>query len=172
MEARFERLYDDKIDGQITEEFYNTRLQQYTKEKDATMRQLAQYADDGTENTELVRNLFELSQRAKDIYASSKDIEKKKLILKFIYKKVALDGQKVLVTEYTEAFRFLVEIINFTNGSNIVLFEKSDPKKFEPSDFVSSKGKSDPEWVAFNFVLRAMEEVRTSILSQQRNKLV
>jgi site-specific DNA recombinase len=154
MEARFERLYDDKIDGQITEEFYNARLQQYTKEKDDIVRQLAQYADDGTENAELVRNLFELSQRAKDIYASSKDIEKKKLILKFIYKKVALDGQKVLITEYTDAFRFLVEIINFTNGSNTVLFEKNDPKKFEPSNFVSSKGKSGPEWVAFHFLLR------------------
>jgi DNA invertase Pin-like site-specific DNA recombinase len=157
IEARFERLYDDKIDGQIQEDFYNAKFQRYSKEKEEILTQLAQHTDNGAENAELVRNLFELSQRAKDIYASSTDIEKKKLILRFIYKKIALKDQKALVTEYTDAFRFLVEIINFTNGSNTVLFEKMDPKKFEPSDFVSNKGKSGPERVAFNFVLRRQD---------------
>ncbi|PIW93939.1 MAG: hypothetical protein COZ86_03730 [Candidatus Moranbacteria bacterium CG_4_8_14_3_um_filter_41_13] len=157
MEARFEKLYDDKIDGQIPEDFYNTKFQQYSREKDEIMNQITKQNDDGSENEQIITNLFELSQQAKDIYVSSTDIERKKLLLKFVYKKVALDGNKVLVMEYTDSFKLLVEIINFTNSSNTVLLEKDVPEKFEPSDLVLSETKNDPERVAFNFLLRRQD---------------
>ena len=55
--------------------------------------------------------------------------------------------------EYTDSFKLLVEIINFTNGSNTVLLEKDVPEKFEPSDLVLSDTKNDPQRVTFNFLL-------------------
>ncbi len=162
MEIRFERLYDDKLDGKITDDFYNSKLKQYAIEKEDILDSLAKNAGTDNKYTKLNGNLFTLSQRARDLYSSCKDINKKRLILKFIYKNIGLGNDRMLVAEYTDAFKLLIEVIQETNGSNLHFPDKRCNKKFEPLDFVSTKTKNDPREVVSDSLLRALDEVRTS----------
>ncbi len=155
IDTRFEKLYDDKIDSKITEHFYDSKLNQYSVEKEQLLSSLSRNASNEGRYTKLNGNLLKLSQRAYDIYTeSSKDINKKRLILKFIYKNIGLGNDRELVTEYTEAFKLLVETINDTNSSNVKFFKECANEKFEPSDFALTDTKNDPSKVVFNRMLR------------------
>jgi len=154
MDSRFERLYDDKIDGKITEDFYNSKLNQYSLEKEQVLTSLSKNIGTDSRYTKLNGHLFTLSQRAKDLYSSCKDINRKRLILKFIYKDIGLGNDRMLVAEYTDAFKLLVEVIKETNGSNVQIFSEKQNKKFEPSVLLSTKTKNDPCKVVFDSLLR------------------
>lgn len=168
IESRFEKLYDDKIDGKITEDFYNSKLSQYTLGKEQALTALAKSSGTDSRYTKLNGHLFTLSQRAKDLYSSCKDINRKRLILKFIYKDIGLGNDRMLVAEYTDAFKLLVEVIKETNGSNVHIFSEKQKKKFEPPVLPLTKTKNDPCKVVSDSLLRALEEVRTSLLKKQK----
>jgi DNA invertase Pin-like site-specific DNA recombinase len=133
LEARFEKLYDDKIDGKITESFYESKLRQYQEEKEQVLSSLSKNTGNDSRNNKLNEKLFVLSQRAKELYASCSNIDKKRQVLKFIYKSILLENDRTISTEYTDAFKLLVETIDYTNGSNFKFFDQRGNKKFEPS---------------------------------------
>lgn len=154
IESRFEKLYDDKIDGKITELFYESKLQQYQEEKEQVLISLSKNTGNDSRNNKLNEKLFVLSQRARELYASCSNTDKKRQVLKFIYKNILLEDDRTISTEYTDAFKLLVETIDYTNGSNLKFFDQRGNKKFEPSYFVSTKAKNDPERVVFDIMLR------------------
>jgi hypothetical protein len=105
--------------------------------------------------------LFILSQKASNLYKSCQDIDKKRLILKFVYKRIILDDDRELQAEYTDAFKLLVDAIDYSNGSNMKFYDERHKKKFEPLDFVSTEAKNDPRRVVFDIRLRMLADLRT-----------
>lgn len=74
---RLDRLYDDKLDGTIDEKFYKLKFRQFSEEKEAVLNSMKKHSHADNRYFELSLNFFELAQKAKEIYVSLKDIEKK-----------------------------------------------------------------------------------------------
>ena len=142
VEKRFEKIYDDKIDGKITEEFYQKKFKQYTKEKDEVNETLKKHSNANTKYYELAMNIYELSQRAKEIYLKAKLTEQKRQLIKLVFAKLVVEGSKLTFT-YTKAFELLSEAVKFTNSSKMLKDEKLDDKTFEPQEKLDITGQTE-----------------------------
>jgi len=78
---RLDKLYDDKLDGKISEEFYERKFKQYSKEKEEIESAIKRHERANLKYYELGLNLYELSQRAKEIYLKASLEEKRQLII-------------------------------------------------------------------------------------------
>ncbi len=82
---------------------------------------------------ELGLQLYEVSQRGKEIY-KKKHPEKKRILLGLIFSKLTLKDQ-ILEYEYTKAFKILAKLVELTNNSTKV--DKKD--EFEELTFVQDE---------------------------------
>ena len=90
---RMDKLYDDKLDEKITQEFYNRKFKQYSKEKDELTETIKRHSTASTGYLNLGINLYELSQRAKEIYlkAKAKDmLKEQRNLIRLVFKKLTL----------------------------------------------------------------------------------
>jgi hypothetical protein len=91
---------------------------------------------------ELGLNLYELSQRAKEIYLKAK-LEEKRQLIKLVFKELFLNGNN-LIFAYTKPFELLSKAISETNGSNIEIPCQISTEKFEPLKMNSKTGVKAP----------------------------
>ena len=132
VEQRFGKIYDDKIDGQITEEFYQRKLAQYSLEKDQIKQALSKHSNANAKYYELATNIYDLSQRAKEIFLKAKEKEHKRQLIKLIFAALTIDAG-ILSYTYTKAFQLLSEAVVATNSSNVDKIVKNQTRIFEPS---------------------------------------
>lgn len=132
IEKRFEKIYDDKLDGAITEEFYQRKSKQYATEKEELKSSLAKHDKANTKYYELAVNIYDLSQRAKEIYLKAKkDVEKKRKLLRLVIERIIVDEGRVSFS-YTKAFLLISEAIDATNRSKLLKRSNLEDKIFEP----------------------------------------
>jgi len=131
LEQRFEKIYDDKIDEKITEEFYKKKFQQYSEEKEQTSEAIQKHSNASTRYHELAMNVYDLSQRAKEIYLKAKDIDKKRQLLRLVFEKLTIDEGKIYYT-YSKAFKLLYAAVEATNSSKVDDIVKTRKEIFEP----------------------------------------
>lgn len=136
IQRRLNILYDDKLDGKITPEFYEQKFKQYTKEKEELVSAIEKHSNAQTKYFELGVNILELSQKAKEIYQKAK-IEQKRTLLSLIFSNLSLNEGKLKVS-FTKPFEILVNSVKATN------------EIFEPQS-LSKKRAKEP---AFTTVLR------------------
>lgn len=67
-QKRLDRLYDDKLDGKISESFYEQKFKQYAQEKEAAVEAVRKHSQADTKYLQLGMNLYELSQRGREVY--------------------------------------------------------------------------------------------------------
>lgn len=152
VEQRFEKIYDDKIDSKITEEFYQKKFKQYTEEKEQIEQTLKKHSQANTKYYELSMNLYDLSQRAKEIYLKAKLTEDKRKLINLIFAKMLIDKGALTFT-YTKAFELLSDAVKLTNGSKMTKVIRNEDKIFEPrekSDISTQTGylyHSRPAWL-------------------------
>ncbi len=128
-QRRIEAIYEDKIDGKISPEFYNRKLAEYTKEKEDAMESLKKLNEGNTKYYEAGFAIHELASRASEIYKSPKaTVEDKRLLLSKIFSNLSLNADEIK-PNYTLAFEFLREWIPILNNN------------FEPEKDVANKGK-------------------------------
>ena len=132
VEKRFGKIYDDKIDGHITEEFYQNRFKQYSQEKDQIQQSLSKHSNANAKYYELATNIYDLSQRAKEIFLKAKEKEHKRQLIKLIFATLTIDAG-VVSYAYTKAFQLLSEAVEATNSSNMDKLIKNQTGIFEPS---------------------------------------
>ena len=70
IQGRLDRLYDDKLDEKVTDEFYHRKLQQYSEEKETITESMEKYSHASDKYSELGLSIYDLSQRARGIYLS------------------------------------------------------------------------------------------------------
>lgn len=97
LENRIEKMYEDKLDGGITQEKYDNKLSEYKKIQEDLLLQMERHSKaDETYYIEAGK-LLELAQRAYKIYESSK-LEEKKELLRYLLQNSKLDGKKLVPT--------------------------------------------------------------------------
>lgn len=132
LKLRLDRLYDDKLDGKITEEDYNRRNKRYAEELTQVDKTIAKHSTASLKYFELGLNFFNISQRGVAIYQKA-NLDDKRSLLNLVFKNLILDNN-VLTFQYTRPFEILAGAIEGTNSSKIEEITKMDDKIFEPSE--------------------------------------
>lgn len=100
-------------------------------------------------------NIYELSQRAKELYlkAGAKGmIDEQRALIRFIFATLTVDEGKLSYT-YSKTFKILSEAVEATNGSKVDKIDDLENGKFElnkKSDVTEQKGTllpSRPIWL-------------------------
>ena len=128
IQRRINMLYDDKLDGKITPEFYEQKFKQYTEEKEEIVSSIKKHSNAQTKYFELGMSILELSQKAKEIYQKA-TIEEKRTLLTLVFSNLYLNEGKLSVS-YTPAFEILSNCVSATN------------KIFEPAKSDINKAKN------------------------------
>lgn len=78
---RIDTLYDDKVDGKITEDFYNRKYAEYDAELQKSKRDIHRLDEANKKYLNLGSAIFELAQASAKIYESCpSDVEKRELL--------------------------------------------------------------------------------------------
>lgn len=94
-EQRKSKLYDDKLDGSITADFYDKKFKEYT-DKQADIQQQIQEHRKANDSVYITASLvMDLAKRAWDIFKSSETHEKRALI-NYVFQNCVLDDKKLL----------------------------------------------------------------------------
>ncbi|NQU82586.1 MAG: recombinase family protein [Parcubacteria group bacterium] len=133
IQKRLDRLYDDKLDERIDKDFYDRKFQQYSEEKDVITGSMEKHSNTGNKHFELGINIFDLAQRAKEIFQKA-NLEEKRQLIGLISDNLSLDGSRLSFT-YSKPFEVLFEAVKFTNSSKIAKLAKTQKQIFEPSVF-------------------------------------
>lgn len=145
VQKRMDKLYDDKLDEKINQEFYSRKFKQYSEEKDELTETIKRHSTASTGYLNLGINLYELSQRAKEIYlkAKAKDmLDEQRALIRLVFAKLILDEGK-LSWEYSKAFKILSEAIDMTNCSKVQKLDDFENKTFEHRKKPSNSSKKD-----------------------------
>ena len=113
-----DKLHDDKLDEKITPEFYSRKFKQYSDEKDEITEPINKHSNANTGFLNLGVSIYELSQRAKEIYlqAKAKDmIDEQRALIRFVFGSLTVDEGKLSYT-YSKTFKILSEAVTETNG--------------------------------------------------------
>ena len=98
-------MYEDKLDGQIDNDFYNRKAAEYRSEQARIMREIEAH---GTANQTYIEDgvrLLEVAQRARDLFESKPPAEKRKL-LNFVLSNCSWKDRELTV-EYRHPFELL-----------------------------------------------------------------
>ena len=105
IQKRLDMLYDDKLDGKITEDFYNRKFKQYSEEQDAILIQLKKHKNSNINYFELGSLLLEVASRSAEIFKKAQDQEKRELI-NLVFSNLSLNGEELRYS-YKPAFKIL-----------------------------------------------------------------
>lgn len=137
VQQRMRTMYDDKLDGRITTEFYDEKVNLFEEEKEALLLSLQKLEADNTEYYRVGFAIHELALRAKEIYLSEKaSIEERRLLLAYAFSNITVLRGNIKV-EYTKAFNFLAEWMPKVNS--VLELEKTLATKGKESTFVLSQ---------------------------------
>lgn len=109
IQQRMRTMYNDRLDGRITVEDYDAKLNEFSEEKDALLRSLEKLKSDNTEYYKVGFLIHEIAMRAREIYQNKNaTIEERRLLLSYAFSNITiLRGE--IKPEYTKSFAFLVE---------------------------------------------------------------
>ena len=159
IEQRLDRLYDDKLDQRITRKFYERKFKQYSGEKDAIVEGIRRHSQASGKYFELGISIYELSQRAGEIYQKA-NLEEKRQLMNLVFHELSLDEGKLSFT-YSKPFEMLQEAVKTTNGSKVADLAKSSQKNFEPPKKPVNTSKNRALHPVSTALLPAWDDFRT-----------
>jgi len=114
---RLDKLYDDKLDGKIEENFYERKHSEYALELKEIENLETSSNDNRLKYFELGYNFYRLSQKAREIYKNS-PVEDRRKLIKLIFNELTLEDSKV---GYALAlpFKLLSRAVESTNSSKL-----------------------------------------------------
>lgn len=110
---KIDTLYDEKVDGNITQEFYDRKFKQYTQELEDIVKAIAKHKNASVSYIELGSSILDLTQRARELYTKASP-EKKRKLLSVVFAELRLKD-KIVTPVYNEAFDFIVKRANRLN---------------------------------------------------------
>ena len=118
-QQKIDMLYDEKLEGKISQEFYEKKFAQYSQELDEIIAATQRHKNANISYIELGSSILDLTQRAREIYAKASP-EKKRKLLGIVFAGLKL-RDKALIPEYNAAFSFIRERVNAINSKEITL---------------------------------------------------
>lgn len=140
IKQRLDKLYDDKLDGKISEEFYQRKFEEYSAELRSIEKGLSKVNTASLSYFELSMNFYDLSQRSTEIYRKSK-VEQKRNLIRMVFETLTLDNG-LLEWSYTKPFQLLYDAVQATNSSKMLSDAVKMKKIFEPEEKVDLTGQS------------------------------
>ncbi len=133
LKARLDRLYDDKLDGKISEDDYERRFKRYSDELLAIDDRIKKQSQSSLQYFELSLSFYELSQKASTIYERATVDDKRKLI-SLVFDTLHLREGTNLEYAYTKPFQILSDAVKVTNSSKQEKIMEKRSDTFEPSE--------------------------------------
>ncbi len=121
-------LYDEKLDGKITPEFYEKKFVQYSQELEEVIASIKRHKDANISYIELGSSILDLTQRARELYEKKASPEKKRKLLSLVFAGLKLKD-KIITPVYNKAFQFIIERVNTINSEEITLEPKTSSNK-------------------------------------------
>ncbi len=136
LKQRLDKLYDDKLDGKISEEFYQKKFIQYSEELKGVDKSLSKHTNASVKYFEVGMNFYDISQRAAEIFQRAL-LDQKRQLIRLVFEKLTLDEGK-LEYIYTKPFQILHDAVAATNGSKVLKKVRRDDEIFEPEEKIAS----------------------------------
>jgi len=95
LDNRMTKMYEDRLDGRITEAMYDKMLHDYKARQNEISYELGKYKNANTTYYLTANKVLSIAQRAHEIFESSEPEEKRQL-LNFVFQNSQLDGRKLL----------------------------------------------------------------------------
>lgn len=130
-------MYEDKLDGRISSQFYDEKFQEFTEEEDALLASLEKLKSDNTEYYKVGISIHEIAMRAHEIYRNPDAlIEERRMLLSYAFSNITILLGKI-TPEYTKAFVFLNDWLPKVN--EVLELKKNLTPKGKESTFVLSQ---------------------------------
>ncbi|MCA9401560.1 MAG: zinc ribbon domain-containing protein, partial [Candidatus Omnitrophica bacterium] len=94
LQRRLDALYDDRLDGVITQEFWKIKNTEIINEQEEVVRQINRAKDSEAKYFEYWLNILDLASRASEIY-NKRNNEEKRMLLNFIFSNLILKDGKL-----------------------------------------------------------------------------
>ena len=134
---RIDKLYDDKIDGRISSEFYDKKLQQYKQEQNNVLDSLNRHRNANLKYFEMGVSILEVTKQARTIYLNPRrTVEQKRMLLSLIFSNPKINGKNVEIS-YQKPYQFIYDTV-FEALSE----KNTDKNTFEPPKEPVNKEKS------------------------------
>ena len=139
---RLNKLYDDKVDGKINQEFYDEKYKQYTDEREIIINAIAKHANADNKYIDMGVSLYDLSQNASESYLKEELIEEKRKLISKVFKSIILDNGKINY-ELTPQAASIQKLSELANKPKLV--EKVEPLliKFEQQENIDMKAQTE-----------------------------
>lgn len=95
IEERIVKMYDEKLDGSITQDFYDKKLKEYKGRQSEIQQSEREHSNADKDFWITASQVLDLGKRAYDIFQSSETPEKRQL-LQFLFQNCQLDGKKLI----------------------------------------------------------------------------
>ncbi|HUX48636.1 MAG TPA: recombinase family protein [Dehalococcoidia bacterium] len=102
LEARIEKMYEDKLDGSITESFYDKKREEYRSKQQEITDKISKLGIADEEYYLTSEYLLQLASRSYELFMSS-EAEEKRQLLKLTLQNLELEGKK-LKFEFVKPF--------------------------------------------------------------------
>ena len=116
IEKRLDALYNDKLDGKISIDFYDRKFEEFSSQRDNVLRSIGKINPEGqAKNYEKGIKIHRLACEAKDLILNEqKPVEDKRIVLSEIFSNFELNADKIR-PKYTLGGEFLAEWIPVVN---------------------------------------------------------
>ena len=147
---RLDKIYDDKIDGKISEDFYQKKYAQYKLEQEEIMDTLNKHKNANLKYYDMGSTFLQMAKEARKIYLNRSTLEMvddKKLLLSLLFSNPTINGKNIEIS-WDKAFKMISMRVMQMLGEKI-----PENKTFEPPKEPVNKGKTpafadvDPIWL-------------------------
>lgn len=162
LKKRLDTMYIDKIDGKITESFYNEKFNEFSTELKIVDKNISGHTTAVNLAQERRIRLYEIAQKGSEDFVDG-DVAKKRELIRMVFCNMKLKEEKVLY-DLQEDPAFLKQLAKRTNSSKMGKLIDSGDKIFEQYDLMETSkyyAVSQPEC---SVLLPALEEIRTCFL--------
>jgi site-specific DNA recombinase len=97
LQKRLDNLYDDRLDGKITMEFWQKKQSETTEEQEEVLEQITNMKTEEAKYFEIWLNILDLANRAKEIY-EKRSPEERRILLSHIFSNMLLSDEKLNYT--------------------------------------------------------------------------
>jgi site-specific DNA recombinase len=137
LQRRLDRMYVDKLDGKVTDEFYDEKCSEWHLEQDEIRRNIDQHRAANRTYLEEGLKILELAQRASFLYEQQDVFEKRRLLEFVVSNSIYKDGR--LTVQYRKPFNLMADAnIKYKEERNVSL------QKNAPFPLGSAKGNRTP----------------------------
>lgn len=130
LKKRLDAIYVDKIDGKITEVYYNQKFKEFSDELSGLDKDIAKHTKATTEGQNKRATLYEMAQSGEEKYRNNKEPSKRRELMRMAFKELELDGEKVIF-KLDDEYKLVKSLAKQTNSSNLGNLINSGDKIFE-----------------------------------------